>query len=48
MINSRRGRESTTVEDHLDFQLNEEQLQLKKTVREFAEREIAAERHEVG
>jgi hypothetical protein len=25
----------------LDFQLNEEQLQLKKTVREFAEREIA-------
>ena len=26
----------------MDFQLNEEQLQLKKTVREFAEREIAA------
>src|SRR2546427_4077215 len=25
----------------LDFQLNEEQLQLKKSVREFAEREIA-------
>src|SRR5260221_5721987 len=25
----------------LDFQLNDEQLQLKKTVREFAEREIA-------
>ncbi|MGA2356942.1 MAG: acyl-CoA dehydrogenase family protein, partial [Terriglobales bacterium] len=25
----------------MDFQLNEEQLQLKKTVREFAEREIA-------
>jgi alkylation response protein AidB-like acyl-CoA dehydrogenase len=25
----------------LDFQLNEEQLHLKKTVREFAEREIA-------
>src|SRR5882762_5012831 len=27
--------------DYLDFQLNEEQLHLKKTVREFAEREIA-------
>ena len=25
----------------VDFQLNEEQLQLKKSVREFAEREIA-------
>ena len=25
----------------MDFQLNEEQLQLKKSVREFAEREIA-------
>jgi alkylation response protein AidB-like acyl-CoA dehydrogenase len=25
----------------LDFQLNDEQLQLKKSVREFAEREIA-------
>jgi len=25
----------------LDFQLNDEQLQLKKTVREFAQREIA-------
>ena len=24
----------------MDFQLNDEQLQLKKTVREFAEREI--------
>ena len=29
------------MESTLDFQLNEEQLQLKKTVREFAEREIA-------
>jgi alkylation response protein AidB-like acyl-CoA dehydrogenase len=28
-------------EDLLDFQLNEEQLHLKKTVREFAQREIA-------
>src|ERR1700692_4777914 len=28
-------------ENTLDFQLNEEQLHLKKTVREFAEREIA-------
>src|SRR6476646_8829517 len=28
-------------ENVLDFQLNEEQLQLKKSVREFAEREIA-------
>src|SRR6266699_4374871 len=27
--------------DYLDFQLNDEQLHLKKTVREFAEREIA-------
>ena len=27
--------------EHLDFQLNEEQLQLKKSVREFATREIA-------
>jgi alkylation response protein AidB-like acyl-CoA dehydrogenase len=27
--------------DYLDFQLNEEQLHLKKTVREFAEREIS-------
>ena len=25
----------------MDFQLNDEQLQLKKSVREFAEREIA-------
>src|SRR5512146_1009588 len=25
---------------HVDFQLNEEQLQLRKSVREFAEREI--------
>src|SRR5450432_3270570 len=29
------------AEDFLDFQLNDEQLQLKKSVREFAEREIA-------
>ena len=28
-------------EDSLDFQLNDEQLQLKKSVRQFAEREIA-------
>src|SRR5450432_3912933 len=28
------------AEDFLDFQLNDEQLQLKKSVREFAEREI--------
>src|SRR6266550_6392214 len=27
--------------DYLDFQLNDEQLHLKKSVREFAEREIA-------
>src|SRR2546430_3546762 len=32
---------SKRVGGSLDFQLNEEQLQLKKSVREFAEREIA-------
>jgi hypothetical protein len=32
---------SNKEEDSLDFQLNEEQLHLKKSVREFAEREIA-------
>src|ERR1700719_3550523 len=32
---------SAHKENTLDFQLNEEQLHLKKTVREFAEREIA-------
>jgi alkylation response protein AidB-like acyl-CoA dehydrogenase len=34
------GRDNPS-EDLLDFQLNEEQLHLKKTVREFAQREIA-------
>ena len=33
--------QGVTGEAFLDFQLNEEQLQLKKSVREFAEREIA-------
>jgi alkylation response protein AidB-like acyl-CoA dehydrogenase len=32
----------------LDFQLNDEQQHLKKSVREFAEREIAAQCHEMG
>ncbi len=32
----------------LDFQLNDEQLQLKKSVREFAEREIAPHVMDVG
>src|ERR1022692_677392 len=36
-----RNEREYSTEDPLDFQLNEEQLQLKKTVREFAEREIA-------
>src|ERR1035441_1739013 len=36
-----RNEREYSTEDHLDFKLNEEQLQLKKTVREFAAREIA-------
>src|ERR1700730_5837483 len=36
----RMARGAECVGGTLDFQLNEEQLQLKKTVREFAEREI--------
>ena len=32
----------------MDFQLNEEQFQLKKSVREFAEREIAPNVMSVG
>src|SRR5271169_6181204 len=33
-------RDLASPEEFLDFQLNDEQLQLKKSVREFAEREI--------
>src|SRR5208337_3547094 len=38
---SARAKRENPVEDFLDFQLNEEQLHLKKSVRAFAEREIA-------
>src|SRR5246500_5757164 len=40
MMRGRVGRGTERVGGTLDFQLNEEQLQLKKSVREFAEREI--------
>src|SRR5246500_860708 len=40
MMRGRVGRGTERVGGTLDFQLNEEQLQLKKSVRDFAEREI--------
>jgi alkylation response protein AidB-like acyl-CoA dehydrogenase len=41
MTSPEKARRARRVGGYLDFQLNDEQLQLKKTVREFAEREIA-------
>jgi alkylation response protein AidB-like acyl-CoA dehydrogenase len=41
MTSPGKARRARRVGGYLDFQLNDEQLQLKKTVREFAEREIA-------
>jgi alkylation response protein AidB-like acyl-CoA dehydrogenase len=41
MTSREKARRARRVGGYLDFQLNDEQLQLKKTVREFAEREIA-------
>jgi len=41
MTSPGKARRARRVGGYLDFQLNDEQLQLKKTVREFAEREMA-------
>jgi alkylation response protein AidB-like acyl-CoA dehydrogenase len=41
MTSPEKARRARRVGGYLDFQLNDEQLQLKKTVREFAEREMA-------